>query len=98
MADALGTEQINQALNDLSGWSYENNKLTRSFEFGDFREAVSFMVRIAFEAEQRQHHPELHNVYKNVTVSLSTHDAGDVVTEKDVELAKAIQDVDWTGR
>ena len=96
MADALDTQQIEKALGDLPGWSFDNNKLTRAFKFGDFREAVSFIVRIAFEAEQRQHHPELRNVYNNVTVSLSTHDAGDVVTEKDVDLAKAIQAIDWT--
>jgi 4a-hydroxytetrahydrobiopterin dehydratase len=91
MAEPLSREQIDEALRDLNAWRYESEALHRSFEFGSFREALAFIVRIAFEAEQRDHHPEITNVYNRVELALTTHDAGDRVTKKDVALAEAIE-------
>jgi len=71
-------------------WQKTNNKLYRKFQFKDFSEAFAFMTRVAFEAEKMNHHPEWKNVWNTVEIWLSTHDAGDVVTEKDEQLAKAI--------
>ncbi len=71
-------------------WKEENNKLKRTFEFKDFSEAFAFMTRVALIAEQQNHHPWWSNVYNKVEMELNTHDAGDVVTEKDWKLAKAI--------
>ena len=71
-------------------WQEEKNRLYRKFTFKDFSEAFAFMTRVALEAEKRDHHPNWSNVYNIVEVSLSTHSAGDVVTGKDRELAKAI--------
>lgn len=71
-------------------WKEENNKLYRKFEFKDFSEAFAFMTRVALAAEKMDHHPEWKNVYNTVEVWLSTHDAGDVVTEKDKKLAGKI--------
>jgi 4a-hydroxytetrahydrobiopterin dehydratase len=71
-------------------WQEKENKLTRSFEFKDFSEAFAFMARVALAAEKMDHHPEWTNVYNKVDISLSSHDAGDVVTEKDHRLAAAI--------
>jgi len=71
-------------------WKEENNQLVRHFEFGDFTEAFAFMTRVAFIAEKHNHHPEWKNVYNRVEIRLSTHDAGNVVTEKDRKLANAI--------
>lgn len=71
-------------------WKEANNKLTRDFEFTNFVKAFAFMTEVAFLAEKHQHHPEWTNVYNKVTINLSTHDAGDVVTEKDRKLAEAI--------
>lgn len=71
-------------------WKEENNKLTRTFEFPDFKEAFAFMVRVAAIADEMDHHPEWTNIYNKVTFKLSTHDAGDVVTDKDRELAAQI--------
>jgi len=59
----LSQEQIAKALKTLPGWQYQENKLVRTFTFKDFREAISFIVRLAFYAEEHQHHPELYNVY-----------------------------------
>lgn len=71
-------------------WTETNNRLHRSFEFRDFSEAFAFMTRVALEAEKQNHHPLWTNVWNKVDIWLSTHDAGDVVTEKDHRLAKAI--------
>ncbi len=71
-------------------WQEKNNKLYRLFRFKDFTEAFSFMTRVAQEAEKMDHHPEWKNVYNTVEIWLSTHDAGNVVTEKDHTLAKRI--------
>lgn len=71
-------------------WTEEENQLKRSFTFKDFSEAFAFMTRVAFLAEAQQHHPNWFNVYNRVDIALTTHDAGNVVTEKDRKLAKAI--------
>lgn len=71
-------------------WIEEGNKLYRKFQFADFSEAFAFMTRVAIEAEKMNHHPLWTNVYNRVEIWLSTHDAGDVVTEKDHRLAARI--------
>ncbi len=71
-------------------WKEENNKLYRKFTFKDFSEAFAFMTRVALIAEKMNHHPEWKNVWNTVEVWLSTHDAGDIVTEKDRRLAKEV--------
>ena len=71
-------------------WKEEDNKLKKSFEFKDFVEAFGFMSRVAIIAEKMNHHPLMTNVYNQVSFELNTHDAGDVVTEKDHKLAEAI--------
>lgn len=71
-------------------WTEKENALTREFKFRDFSEAFAFMTRVAFLAEQMNHHPEWSNVYNRVNIRLSTHDAGNVVTDKDRQLASAI--------
>ncbi|MGA0556665.1 4a-hydroxytetrahydrobiopterin dehydratase [Larkinella sp. VNQ87] len=74
-------------------WQEENNQLTRTFTFRDFSEAFAFMTRVALIAEKMDHHPAWTNVYNKVTLQLSTHDAGDTVTEKDRKLAEAINQI-----
>lgn len=71
-------------------WNEENNKLYRKFQFKNFSEAFAFMTRVALQAEKMDHHPLWTNVYNTVEVWLSTHDAGDIVTDKDRQLAKKI--------
>ncbi len=71
-------------------WKDENNKLYRKFQFKDFSEAFAFMTRVALEAEKMNHHPLWTNVWNTVEIWLSTHDAGDVVTDKDKKLASRI--------
>jgi 4a-hydroxytetrahydrobiopterin dehydratase len=71
-------------------WKEENNCLMKTFRFKDFNAAFSFMTRVALLAEKMDHHPNWSNVYNTVTIQLSTHDAGDIVTDKDRKLAAAI--------
>lgn len=71
-------------------WTETDNTLYRKFQFSDFSEAFAFMTRVAMLAEQQQHHPRWSNVWNTVEIWLNTHDAGNVVTEKDHALAKAI--------
>ncbi|MFD1768797.1 4a-hydroxytetrahydrobiopterin dehydratase [Sphingobacterium suaedae] len=71
-------------------WEEVSGQLYRRFTFKDFSEAFSFMTRVALLAEQHQHHPTWSNTYQRVEIWLSTHDAGNVVTEKDRSLAAAI--------
>ncbi len=74
-------------------WKEEDNKLKKTFEFKDFQEAFAFMTRVAFLAEAQGHHPNWSNVYNTVTIELTTHDKGNVVTEKDQKLAAAIDKI-----
>jgi 4a-hydroxytetrahydrobiopterin dehydratase len=74
-------------------WTEENNQLHRQFKFADFSEAFAFMTRVAIEAEKANHHPEWRNVWNTVDIWLSTHDAGNIVTEKDRKLAAAIDKI-----
>lgn len=93
----LTAAETNEALRALPDWKFEHDALTKEFKFGSFREAMSFMVRVSFEAEAMNHHPEWTNVYNRVAIRLNTHDAGGKVTAKDVNLARKIQGLSWVG-
>ncbi len=71
-------------------WTETNDKLFASFTFRDFVHAFAFMTEVAFLAEKMDHHPDWNNVWNRVEIRLSTHDAGNIVTEKDRKLADAI--------
>lgn len=88
----LEEKEIQEKLNDLKNWSLKNDKLVGKFEFEDFKEAFAIMTRIAFEAEDLQHHPEWKNTYNKLEISLTTHDENGI-TEKDFKLAKFIDKI-----
>ena len=71
-------------------WTNDNNVLYKKFEFKNFSEAFAFMTRVAIEAEKMDHHPKWTNVYNKVEIWLSTHDAGNIITDKDKKLAAKI--------
>jgi 4a-hydroxytetrahydrobiopterin dehydratase len=91
VAEKLTGNARKTALAKLAGWSEvkDRDAISRTFTFRDFNEAFGFMTRAALVAEKLDHHPEWFNVYKTVTVTLSTHDAGGL-TERDVKLAEAM--------
>lgn len=74
-------------------WKEENNALTASFKFKDFKQAFAFMTHVAMYVEQANHHPSWSNTYNSVDIVLQTHDAGNVVTDKDRKLAEKIDSV-----
>lgn len=71
-------------------WVEVDQKLYKQFVFKDFTEALSWMLKAAFVIEKLNHHPEWSNVYNKVNVYLTTHDAGNTITQKDRDLAKAL--------
>ena len=71
-------------------WQEQKNSLHKKFEFKNFSEAFAFMTRVALAAEKMDHHPKWTNEYNKVEIWLSSHDAGDIVTEKDQKLSKII--------
>ena len=71
-------------------WEEKDNKLARTFKFNDFVQAWGFMSQVAIIAEKMNHHPNWSNVYNTVNIELTTHDAGNTITEKDRKLAAAI--------
>ena len=87
MAVKLTDAEIKEQLTGLSGWTIENGKLHKQFQFRSFIEAFGFMTRVALVAESMNHHPEWFNVYNRVTIDLMTHDAGGISTF-DFQLAK----------
>jgi 4a-hydroxytetrahydrobiopterin dehydratase len=91
MAEKLAADKHAAALGRLTGWSEVTGRdaISKTFTFKDFNEAFGFMSRVALVAEKMDHHPEWSNVYKTVSVTLSTHDAGGL-TELDVKLAEAM--------
>lgn len=89
---AYSYKEIEESLKKVPSWSLIENSIQRKFQFKDFSEALSFIVKIGLLAEKQGHHPEIWNVYNKVTLSLDTHDA-DGITEKDFLLALAIDEL-----
>ena len=71
-------------------WTHQDSMLKREFRFADFSAAFAFMTRVAMLAEQADHHPNWSNMYNVVTIALTSHDAGNTVTNKDLLLAQGI--------
>ena len=87
--ERLTDQQIQDALADLDGWTLQDGKLHRQWQFSDFVHAFGFMSRVALIAERADHHPEWFNVYGTVRIDLQTHDAGGI-SQRDVDLAHQI--------
>lgn len=89
--EKLGKEAVAEALAGLDGWSLarDGGSIARSFTFWNFSEAFAFMTRVALAAEKMDHHPDWSNVYKTVSATLNTHDAGGL-TALDFELARTM--------
>jgi 4a-hydroxytetrahydrobiopterin dehydratase len=90
--ETLDHQTIDRALADLDGWRRDGDAILRDLRFPTFMDAIRFIDRVAVVAEAADHHPELTNVYWNVGIRLSTHDAGGV-TERDLALAREIDAV-----
>lgn len=95
MEKALTESQIREELTRLKGWEYKDHRIVKTFHFKHFAEAMSFLVRLSYECERRDHHPEIYNLYNQVTIGLNTHSAGDRVTPLDIILAKDVDHFAW---
>jgi len=93
MINPMNEVQITESLKGLPGWTFEDNKLQKKYKFNDFPEAMAFLVRLSYEAENRNHHPEIFNCYNRLEIGLNTHDAGGKVTELDFDLARAAENI-----
>ena len=89
MTTKLTEVELGAHMAQLAGWSIENGKLHKKYQFADFVTAFGFITKVAIVAEKMDHHPELYNVYNRVTIDLTTHDAGGI-SIKDIELAQKI--------
>lgn len=90
---ALSNAQIQAALQELPGWSIVAGKLHKEYRFPDFTTAFGFMTKVAIEANTINHHPEWCNVWNKVVIDLTTHEAGNQISELDVRLAKKIDEL-----
>lgn len=90
---ALPQEQIDSRLPEIPGWTLAGGQLRRELKFKDFIESMTFVLKVAFHAEQADHHPDIAIRYSTVTLDLSTHSEGGI-TDKDFALAKEINAID----
>ncbi len=86
------SETIKSELLHLKDWHFENNSIVKKFKFNSFSRALGFLIEVGLASEKRNHHPELWNNYDKVNIRLTTHDSNGV-TDKDLDLAKAIEDL-----
>ena len=86
----LTDSEIQSALGKLPGWSLVDGKLHREYRFADFIHAFGFMATAAVAIEAYGHHPEWFNVYNQVRIDLTTHDAGGITTS-DTEMAGKLE-------
>ena len=86
----LSDDELAAALEALPGWERAGGQIAKQYRFDGFPTAVAFVVRISYEAEAADHHPDLDIRYDTVTVALSTHSEGGI-TAKDVALARTIE-------
>ena len=89
----LSPKELRVVMPRLSGWTLARNKLTRTFEFQDFVESLSFVNSLVAYFETVDHHPDVHIAYGEVTFELTRYDIGGKVTDRDVEVAKKISSV-----
>lgn len=93
MADALSDAQISEALELLDGWERDGDKITRTVTLGSYGQGLAYATTVGMIADGFNHHPDLTVGYKKVTIEFTTHDAGSKITQKDIDVATAINRV-----
>ena len=95
MVSLLEKSQLNYFIESHPSWIVNNQTLKKKFQFNNFIEAFGFMSKVALLSERMDHHPNWQNTYNKVTIELTTHDSGGI-TNNDIELAKAIDNLIYT--
>ena len=90
MAAALTDQQVTERLSKLSGWTREGGTISKTFKLDTYMAGLAFASAIGTVCEARNHHPDMLIGWRKVTVSFTTHDAGNQLTEKDFDAAEAI--------
>lgn len=91
MVEPLNAAEISEALAVLDGWAQDGDKITKTFEFASYPAGLAFASAAGYVADNFDHHPDLFVGYKKVTVAFTTHDAGSKITQKDIDVATAIE-------
>jgi 4a-hydroxytetrahydrobiopterin dehydratase len=86
----LPDDEITQGLASLPGWERTGDEIVKEYRLGNFRDSVAFVVRLSYEAEAANHHPDLDIRWNKVRVALSTHSEGGI-TQKDLDLAATVE-------
>ena len=89
----MESEEITSAMESLSGWSFEENQIVKTFSFEDFKKSLDFVNKVGELAEKHEHHPDILINYNKVRLSLTTHSAK-ALTETDFDLAKEIDNLE----
>ena len=87
----MNDTSLEAQIEQLPGWMHTDNMIHKTFRFTNFTEAMGWTIRVAFLAEAHGHHPDIDIRYNRATLALTTHDAGNQVTQKDIELARAVE-------
>ena len=93
MTKPLNKNELKEAIRSLKNWELKDDTIHKTFTFKSFRDAISFIMRIGFEADKMDHHPKITNLYNKIHLSLTTHEIGNKVSKKDIELTSRIQDL-----
>lgn len=91
MIEPIDQNQIKEFTTCYENWSVDGDALVGTFKFKNFTQAFGFLAQVAILQEKHNHHALIENMYNNVTLTLTTHDAGNIVTKKDTKLAAAIE-------
>ena len=93
MSHLISDSELEVALSGLPGWVVEDNQLIKRFTMPSYRDAIAAIVRISFEADDANHHPEITCTYTVLEIRLTTNDAGDKITDKDLKMAAKIEEI-----
>lgn len=95
MATPLNDAQIIEALTGLNGWERDGDTLTKTYKFDQYLAGIAFAATAGTIAEGFGHHPDMTVGWRKVTLAFTTHDAGSKITQKDIDVAKAIDNVPY---
>ncbi|KFG72710.1 4a-hydroxytetrahydrobiopterin dehydratase [Streptomyces mutabilis] len=93
LVEPLSQKEIEERLAELPGWSLDDGRLTRTYRLGSHFAATAMVVHVSQVQEELDHHSDLTLGYNTVSLAVHTHSAGGAVTEKDVELARRVEDL-----